>query len=114
MRSQCPELLTDPVHPPMLRGVSLLRPALCAIFALLASASPAAAAGDPVMPLSEVERGMQCTGYTVIRGTDISSFGAVVDDVVYDAVDTATILITISGPAVDETGAGPGFSGSPI
>lgn len=98
----------------MLRGVSLLRSALVALLALLACATPAAAAGDPVMPLSEVQRGMQCTGYTVIRGADISSFDAIVEDVVYDAVDTATILITISGPAVDETGAGPGFSGSPI
>lgn len=98
----------------MLRRVFLLRSALVAISALLAGAAPAAAAGDPVMPLSEVQRGMQCTGYTVIRGTDISSFDAVVEDVVYDAVDAATILITISGPTVDETGAGPGFSGSPI
>jgi hypothetical protein len=99
---------------PMLRGVSALRPAVLAILALLTAAGPAAAAGDPIMPLSQVQRGMQCTGYTVIRGTEISSFAAVVDDVVYDAVNSATILITISGPAVDDTGAGPGFSGSPI
>src|SRR5689334_17548561 len=98
----------------MLRGVSLLRPAaLAALLALSASAS-AAAAGDPVMPLSQVQRGMHCTGYSVIRGTDIASFDVMIDDVVYDAVNTADILITISGPAVDETGAGPGFSGSPI
>ncbi|MCW2990078.1 MAG: hypothetical protein JWM73_672 [Solirubrobacterales bacterium] len=98
----------------MLRGVSLLRPTVLAVLVLLVAAGPAAAAGDPIMPLSQVQRGMHCTGYSVIRGTEISSFDVLVDDVVYDAVGAADILITISGPAVDETGAGPGFSGSPI
>lgn len=98
----------------MLRPVSLLRTAILAALVLLASAAPASAAGDPIMPLSQVQRGMQCTGYSVIRGTEISSFDVVVQDVVYDAVSTANILVTISGPAVDATGAGPGFSGSPI
>jgi hypothetical protein len=31
-------------------------------------------AGDPIMPLSEVHSGMRCTGYSVVRGTEISSF----------------------------------------
>jgi hypothetical protein len=43
---------------------------------------------------------MHCTGYSVIRGTDISSEDG--------------ILFSASGPAVDETGIGEGFSGSPI
>lgn len=98
----------------MLRPVLLLRTALAAVLLLLLTAVPAAAAGDPIMPLSQVQRGMQCTGYTVIRGTDITSFDAVVQDVVYDGSGTAAILTTISGPAVDSTGAGPGFSGSPV
>lgn len=98
----------------MLRGVLPFRPAVLALLVLSITAGPAAAAGDPIMPLAEVKRGMQCTGYTVIRGTEIVSFNAVVDDVVLDAASTANILITISGAAVDETGAGPGFSGSPI
>jgi hypothetical protein len=68
------------------------------------------------MPLSEVRAGMRCTGLTVVRGTDISSFDVEVIDVIAD--DPATggprILIRASGPAVDATGLGPGFSGSPI
>jgi hypothetical protein len=98
----------------MLRGVPFLRPSALAALLALTTATSAAAAGDPVMPLSQVQRGMQCTGYSVIRGTDVASFDVRVDDVVYDAANAANILITISGPAVDETGAGPGFSGSPI
>src|SRR4051794_40255595 len=79
-------------------------------------AAPAAAAGDPIMPLAEVHAGMDCTGYSVIRGTDISSFGVRVEDVIDgDASgEGPRILISVSGPAVDATGIGPGFSGSPI
>lgn len=98
----------------MLRRVSLARTTILAGLIALTASATAVAAGDPVMPLSQVQRGMHCTGYSVIRGTDIASFDVLVEDVVYDAVDAANILITISGPAVDETGAGPGFSGSPI
>lgn len=98
----------------MLRAVSALRSSAIAVLLALTTATPALAAGDPIMPLSQVQRGMHCTGYSVIRGTDVSSFDVTIDDVVYDAVNAADILFTISGPAVDETGAGPGFSGSPI
>jgi hypothetical protein len=82
---------------------------------LLLPAAPAAA-GDPIMPLSEVRSGMQCTGYSVVRGTDISSFAVEVIDVVAaePGADTAMILVEASGPAVDATGIGPGFSGSPV
>jgi hypothetical protein len=59
---------------------------------------------------------MRCTGLTVVRGIEISSFDVEVIDVIAD--DPATggprILIRASGPAVDTTGLGPGFSGSPI
>jgi hypothetical protein len=75
-----------------------------------------AAAGDPIMALSDVQPGMQCTGYSVVQGTTISSFGVRVLDVVdgdpYS--DGPRILFEVSGPAVDSTGIGPGFSGSPI
>ena len=33
-----------------------------------------AAAGDPIMALSDVQAGMHCTGYSVIKGTTITSF----------------------------------------
>src|SRR5215210_9129633 len=75
-----------------------------------------ARAGDPVMPLGEVHSGMQCTGYTVVRGTDVAAFATEVVDVVDDRASGSgpRILVKVSGPAVDETGIGPGFSGSPI
>ena len=38
------------------------------VAALLLPAAPAAA-GDPIMPLSQVRQGMQCTGYSVVQGT---------------------------------------------
>jgi hypothetical protein len=81
--------------------------------AALAAAVPAAArAADPIMPLGEVQAGMRCTGYSVIRGTDISAFDVDVVDVV-DGGDPQ-ILVKVSGPAVDETGIAEGFSGSPV
>src|SRR5437763_16110352 len=81
---------------------------LAVTIAALAWAAPARA-GDPIMPLSQVHKGMHCTAYSVIQGTDISSFNADVIDVTEDG-----ILINSSGPAVDSTGIGEGFSGSPI
>ena len=86
-----------------------------AVAACLLPAAPAFA-GDPIMRLSDVRSGMQCTGYSVVRGTDIASFGVEVLDVVAGdpSEDGARILIEASGPAVDRTGIGPGFSGSPI
>ena len=81
-----------------------------------ASAPVAAYAADPIMPLSEVRSGMRCSGLSVVRGTEISSFDVEVIDVIADdpAVGGPRILIRVSGPAVDATGVGPGFSGSPI
>jgi hypothetical protein len=75
-----------------------------------------AAAGDPIMPLGQVQPGMQCTGFSVVRGTTISSFDVEVLDVVDGdpASDGPRILFEVSGPAIDATGVGPGFSGSPI
>src|ERR1700754_2634692 len=92
-----------------------LIPLAAAVAALLVSAAPAFA-GDPIMPLADVHAGMHCTGYSVIRGTDISSFAVDVVDVAdgYGLPTAPAILVTVSGPAVDATGIGPGFSGSPI
>ena len=81
--------------------------------ALLSLSIPAAAqAGDPIMPLASVQGGMHCTGYSVIRGTEITSFDVDVIDVL--AGPDAQILVTVSGPAVDATGIAEGFSGSPV
>jgi len=68
------------------------------------------------MPLSQVRPGMSCTSLSVIRGTAVSEFDVDVVDVIRGeaAAYGPRILIHVSGPAVDATGIGPGFSGSPI
>ncbi len=68
------------------------------------------------MPLSEVQKGMRCTGLSVVQGTDIASFDVEILDVITgdDAAASPRILFRVSGEAVDRTGIGPGFSGSPI
>jgi hypothetical protein len=83
---------------------------------MLLVAVPAAHAADPIMPLSEVRQGMRCTGLSVIRGTEISSFDVEILDVIAPEAGLSgpRILIRVSGPAVDATGIGPGFSGSPV
>src|SRR4051794_6039240 len=93
-----------------------LFPLPAAAAALLVPAGPALAAGDPIMPLWQVHAGMRCTGYSVIHGTDISSFEVDVVEVTGGEAQAGggKILIEVSGPAVDGTGVGPGFSGSPI
>jgi hypothetical protein len=75
-----------------------------------------AQAADPIMPLSEVRKGMRCTGLSVIKGTAISSFDVEILDVIAPEAGLSgpRILIRVSGPAVDATGIGPGFSGSPV
>jgi hypothetical protein len=82
----------------------------------LLTAAPAAQAADPIMRLSDVRAGMQCKGLSVVRGTTISQFDVEVIDVISGdaAAPGARVLVRVSGPAVDATGVGPGFSGSPI
>src|SRR3954454_18421436 len=93
-------------------------PAVAAGAVLIAGAARGVAqAGDPIMPLSQLQPGMRCTGYSVMRGTQISSFDVEVVDVVSgdaSASDGPRLLVRGSGPAITRTGAGPGFSGSPI
>jgi hypothetical protein len=95
--------------------ILLLRRSLVCLLLLLVAA-PAAFAADPIMPLSEVRSGMRCTGLSVIRGTAISSFDVEILDVIAaeSEVGGPRILVRVSGPAVDSTGIGPGFSGSPV
>ena len=82
--------------------------------ALLLPTTPALAA-EPVMPLGEVQVGSVCQAASVIRGEAISTFNAEVLDVIRGPQpELSRILIRVSGPAVDVTGVGPGFSGTPI
>ena len=59
---------------------------------------------------------MQCVGLSVVRGTAISQFNVEVLDVIgaQAGLSGPRILVRASGAAVDATGIGPGFSGSPI
>ena len=68
------------------------------------------------MPLAELRPGMHCTGLSVIRGTEISSFDVEILDVIAQqgGLSGPRILVRTSGPAVAESGIGQGFSGSPI
>src|SRR3954451_15443506 len=92
-----------------------LRVAVVTALACLATAAPSRAA-DPIMPLSQVKKGMKCTGRSVIQGTEISSFDVEVLDVVAGdpGARQPLILVRVSGPAVDATGIAEGFSGSPV
>jgi hypothetical protein len=82
--------------------------------AILLPPAAAIADGGPIMPLSQVQPGMKCTGETVIQGTTISSFDVQVIDIAQDPQQGARILVSVSGPAVDRTGVAQGFSGSPV
>src|SRR4051794_24813921 len=92
-----------------------LRVAAVTALLLLAASAPARAA-EPIMPLSDVQKGMRCTGLSVIQGTEITSFDVEVLDVVSGdaASKQPLILVRVSGPAVDTTGVAEGFSGSPV
>ncbi len=80
------------------------------------TAAHTASAAEPIMPLDQVRKGMHCTARSVVSGVDIATFDVDILDVV--AGDAAArqpfILFRASGPAIDATGIGPGFSGSPI
>src|SRR3984885_14627715 len=88
------------------------------VFVLAGLLLPASAAiaqgGGPIMPLSQVQPGMNCTGETVIQGTTITSFDVHVIDIVSSPGEGPRILVQVSGPAVDTTGVAEGFSGSPV
>lgn len=94
----------------------LRRAAASAVVLVLGGGGASAHAAEPIMPLAQVHKGMQCTAKSVISGTTISTFDIEILDVVAgDAASrTPYILFKASGPAIDGTGIGPGFSGSPI
>ena len=60
---------------------------------------------------------MRCTGLSVVRGTEISSFDVEILDVLAPEAafgGSARLLVRASGAAVEPGGVGQGFSGSPI
>jgi hypothetical protein len=94
----------------------MLRRLLTATALLLLAAAAPALGAEPIMPLSEVQPGMRCTGLTVIQGTTISSFDVDIVDVVPgdEVADQPLLLVRVSGPAIDAYGIAEGFSGSPV
>jgi hypothetical protein len=92
------------------------RATLTAAVLLAAVPASARAQGEPIMPLDQVRAGMLCQASSVVRGTTISTFDVEILDVVRgdSAAESPRILFRVSGAAVDATGIGPGFSGSPI
>jgi hypothetical protein len=83
----------------------------------VALTAPAAQAAAPIMPLSDVQAGMKCTGYSVFHGQQIETFDVDIIDIVGESSNFAQdpkLMIQVSGDKVKDTGIGPGFSGSPI
>ena len=89
---------------------------IAGVLGVLAVGAPVAAAADPIMPLGELRSGMQCKSYSVVRGTEPTEFDVEIVDVVEGdtSTDGPRILVRASGAAVERTGIGFGFSGSPI
>jgi hypothetical protein len=84
--------------------------------ALAAGAGPAAA-GDPIMPLSELTPGMVGEARTVVRGTEIVTFPVRILDVqrAADGPGGTVILARGEGPLMAQTGGvAEGMSGSPV
>lgn len=93
--------------------VGLRRALLSAPLALLVAA-PAQAA-EPFMYLSDVQPGMQCTAISVVQGTTPVPFNATVLGVDGGPRPAdALIIMRFSGAAIEGTGIGQGFSGSPV
>jgi hypothetical protein len=107
-------MAASPQAPQRRRAKSARRCLFLSAIAALALPGAATAAGGPILPLSQVHGGMDCTGQTVVQGTTISSFNVHVIDVVQDPQQGPRILVRVSGPAVDSTGVAEGFSGSPV
>jgi hypothetical protein len=82
---------------------------------LVGLAASTARAAEPTMSLSDVRAGMQCTALTVIQGTTPVTFNATVLGVDGGPRPSdALIIMRFSGAAIDGTGIGQGFSGSPV
>jgi len=124
-----------------MRRVARRRPALVGLAAALAlvlglAAAPAPAApgpvaaprsasragartvaGIPILPVSELRRGMVGHGLTVISGTDVRSFGVRILGVQPDGIAPGIdfILVELFGDLIEETGGVvAGMSGSPV
>lgn len=109
-------------RPTAAAGVSCFRgrmvgAAAVATLAAMVAAVPADAAGDPIMPLGDVQVGMTGTARTVVSGTQIVTFPVTVIDVTRsgDGIGAGIILVRAEGPLMKQTGGiAQGMSGSPV
>jgi hypothetical protein len=86
----------------------------CLALSFVATSSSAAmAAGEPIMPLSDVTPGMSCTAKTVFSGTTATEFPVTVRDI-YSDPSTGDFLLVEVGGAAASTGIASGMSGSPV
>ncbi len=83
---------------------------LCALLALSAGEPP-----GPIMPLAEVEPGLEAQGWSVFAGGEPEPFDVEVLGVWSNVgPDTSYILARLSGRQLEETGVIAGMSGSPV
>ena len=70
----------------------------------------------PILPSSEIERGMKGYGLTVFQGTKIDTFQVEIVGVMRNALDAKTDIIwaMMSGGPLEKTGIIAGMSGSPV
>jgi hypothetical protein len=74
-----------------------------------------AQAAEPTMPLADVRAGMQCTALSVVQDTTPTTFSATVLGIDGGPRPADSLIIMrFSGPAIEGTGIGQGFSGSPV
>jgi len=101
-----------------MRRFSVLIFCVCAVCAVVLGAAGASAvpdAGVPVMPASEVKKGMQGYGLTVFEGSTIERFNAEIVGVLYNTgAKSDLILARLTGGPLAETGVISGMSGSPV
>lgn len=86
------------------------------IIIILLICSLSATAAEEIMPLNEVEAGMQGYGKTVFSGTDIQEFPVEIIDVLKNrGISGDLILIKTYGEKMEKTGGiAAGMSGSPV
>jgi len=71
---------------------------------------------NEILPLSQVQPGMQGYAYTVFAGTEVEKFDLVVLGVMPNFLGPkqSIILVELKGPKVEHTGVVAGMSGSPV
>lgn len=79
---------------------------------MLAFASSASAAGEPILPLSDIKPPLDCTAKSVLSGTTPTEFPAKIKDIYRDG-QNSWLLVEVSG-AAEQSGIAAGMSGSPV